>query len=100
MLFGLDILRKAGNLITGDRAKQHGDFVKNHENIAKLFSAFINTDVTTSDALLMMAQVKLARTKEGQHNIDDYIDACGYIALAGQLASQLDEQKNLVKNYE
>jgi hypothetical protein len=31
-----------------------------------------------------MVLLKLARTKAGQHNVDDYIDACGYSAIAGE----------------
>jgi hypothetical protein len=32
-----------------------------------------------------MVLLKLARTKAGNHNDDDYIDACGYSAIAGEL---------------
>lgn len=93
MIYGLDILQRAGNLITGDRAKTHGSFIKNHENISNLFTGYLDKDINPLQALLMMALLKIARTKEGDFNIDDFIDACGYIALAGQLASKEDEKK-------
>ena len=39
MIYATEILHKAGNLITGSRKETHGDFVENHKNIAKLWSA-------------------------------------------------------------
>tara|TARA_X000000368_G_scaffold417857_1_gene415488 strand:+ start:1496 stop:1840 length:345 start_codon:yes stop_codon:yes gene_type:complete len=100
VIYGLDILQRAGNLITGDRAKTHGSFIKNHENIANLFSGYLDEDINSLQALLMMALLKIARTKEGDFNIDDFIDACGYIALAGQLASKEHEDEQRKKNLE
>ncbi len=32
-----------------------------------------------------MALLKIARTQNGEHNIDDYIDSCGYAAIAGEI---------------
>ena len=42
----------------------------------------------TKEAVMFMVQLKIARMNSGTFNIDDYIDACGYIALAGQLESE------------
>ena len=33
-----------------------------------------------------MVLLKIARTQAGSHNIDDYVDACGYAAIAGEIA--------------
>ena len=93
MQYGLDILHKAGNLITGDRKRKHGDFIKNHENIAKLWSGYLGVDLSALDVLTMMALLKVARTKAGDYDPDNYIDLIGYSALAGQLASKLNEEK-------
>ena len=41
----------------------------------------------------MMALLKVARTKAGDYDQDNYIDLIGYSALAGQLASKLNEEK-------
>ena len=38
-----------------------------------------------------MVLLKVARTQEGQHNIDDYVDACGYSAIAGEIAEKRTE---------
>jgi hypothetical protein len=39
----------------------------------------------------MMALLKIARTQAGHHNIDDYVDACGYSAIAGEIAEKRTE---------
>ena len=93
MQYALDILHKAGNLITGDRKRKHGDYIKNHENIAKLWSGYLGVDLSALDVLTMMALLKVARTKAGDYDSDNYIDLIGYSALAGQLASIEDEKR-------
>ena len=93
MMYALDILNKAGNLITGDRKETHGEFVLNHLNIAKLWSAYLDIDITPNHVLTMMSLLKIARTKSGKYDADNSIDAIGYLALDGQLRSKL-EQKN------
>jgi len=35
-----------------------------------------------------MALLKIARTKIGKVNPDDYVDACGYLGIAGEIASE------------
>ena len=42
------------------------------------------------DVGCMMALMKLARTQSGALNVDDYVDACGYAACAGEVA-QINE---------
>jgi hypothetical protein len=40
-------------------------------------------------ALVLM---KVARTRTGAHNLDDYLDACGYAGIAAELAAREAEQ--------
>jgi Domain of unknown function (DUF6378) len=85
---------QAGGLVSGDREAQHGDKLTNHANIAELWSAWLRqrgliareSKVTAHDAAVMMTLLKLARTLAGNHNQDDYRDAIGYAAIAGQIA--------------
>lgn len=79
------ILQTAEKLVSGDRDKTHGDKLINHNNIALLWSAYLEFKITPKDVAILMVLLKLARTKAGQHNIDDYVDACGYAAIAGEL---------------
>jgi len=47
------------------------------------------------DVLVMMALLKIARTRHGEFNRDDWVDALGYVALAGQVAEEDHEQETL-----
>jgi Domain of unknown function (DUF6378) len=79
------ILQTAEKLVSTDRSKTHGDKKVNHQNIASLWSAYLDFNISPKDVAILMVLLKLARTKTGQHNIDDYVDACGYSAIAGEL---------------
>ena len=41
-----------------------------------------------------MTLLKLARTQAGKFNLDDYIDACGYAAIAGEIANKRQSIKS------
>ena len=79
------ILEKANSLISQDREKDYGDKVKNHENIAKLWSAYKDTKITAHDVAIMMTLLKIARTKLGAVSKDTYIDMSAYSAIAGEI---------------
>ncbi len=79
-------LDRAKELITGDRAAAHGDPLPNHQNIARLWEAYLGVEVTPQDVALMMALLKVARTQTGPHNPDNYHDLAGYAALAEAMA--------------
>ncbi len=81
-----DALKTAAGLVSGDREQTHGPKLENHQNIASLWSAYLGREISPLDVALMMALLKIGRTKCGSHNIDDYIDLIGYGAVAGELA--------------
>lgn len=89
-----EISFRASQLINGDRAEQHGDKLQNHQNIATLQNAYLkirrdpSAPLTAHDAAMFQALLKIARTQSGAHNLDDYIDAAGYIAIAGEIAER------------
>ena len=91
------ILEQTKKLVSTDREDKHGDKVQNHENIARLWSGFIqnktklNIHLLPEDVANMMALLKIARTQAGEHNEDDYVDACGYSAIAGEIANKRTE---------
>ena len=64
----------------------HGNKKINHDNIAKMWSAYLDRDISGRDVALMMVLLKVARTKAGSHNTDDYIDMVGYSSIAGELS--------------
>lgn len=83
-----DICKKAAELVGGDRAVTHGDKIENHWNIAALWSAYLGVEISARQVALMLALLKIARTKTGAHNPDDYVDLCGYGSIAGEIADE------------
>ena len=81
-----DALREAAGLVDGERDRCHGSKVGNFGNIARLWSAYLNRHITAKDVALMMTLLKVARTKSGAHNADDYIDMAGYAGCGLELA--------------
>ena len=43
--------------------------------------------IRPEDVAILMALLKIARIQTGRFKADSYIDACGYIALAGELSA-------------
>lgn len=89
----VDLIEKAGDLVGGDRAEQHGDKHRNFANIASLWNAYLairpdpSAPISAADVGWMMADVKRARAQSGASNVDDWVDAIGYIACAGEIAT-------------
>ncbi len=92
-----EILDKAKKLVSGDRHQKHGDKVANHENIARLWTSYLqnktklNIVVLPEDVANLMILLKVARTQAGEHNLDDYVDTCGYASIAGEIAEKRTE---------
>ena len=92
-----EILQKTEKLVNDSRAKTHGDKIKNHENIARLWSSYLqnktqlNIILTPEDIAQLMTLLKIARSQAGEHNVDDFIDTCGYASIAGEIAEKRTE---------
>ena len=86
-----EILMKAAELVGNSRQESHGDAFKNHEQIAEFWNIYLDDKlkpvaaITADEAAMMMALVKVSRSKVGKHNVDDYVDGSVYIAIAGEL---------------
>ena len=87
-----EILRQAKELITGDRNDTHGDAYRNHAEIAEFWNIFLDkklkpmANITAEDVALMMVLMKISRNTQGKKsNIDNFIDMCGYAAIAGEI---------------
>lgn len=87
-----EMLEKAAGLVGGDRAATHGDKVQNHQNIARLWTAYLQNQgssvLSAEDVACMMVLLKIARTQLGDFNPDDYVDAAGYAAIGFEIESQ------------
>ncbi len=88
-----DILIEAASLVAGDRSETHGPAKQNHDNIAVLWNAYLAirrepaTPLNVQDVAHMMALFKISRTQLGANNMDDWVDAVGYLAIAGELSN-------------
>ena len=81
-----DILDAARQAITVDRAATHGDAENTFGLIAAYWSAHLGCVVTAGDVAQLMVLFKVARMKANPGHADNYVDAVGYAAIAGELA--------------
>jgi len=82
-----DILKEASRLTHGDRNKNYGDPLTNHQRIAALWSVYLETEITPAQAAICLALVKVARLIESPDHIDSFIDGAAYFAIAGEIAN-------------
>ena len=80
-------------LLEGKREHEYGNKKENHENIANLWSAYLDHNVSAHDVAILMLLLKIARAKFGNPSADTYIDMVGYSAIAGELCDQ-DSKKH------
>lgn len=89
-----DLLIEASDLVSDERAVQHGPKERSHQNIADHWNAYLGNRLmpaqrlTALDVALMMVELKIARTKAGVgiSNRDNYVDMAGYAGIAGEIA--------------
>lgn len=87
-----EILDKAKDAVTRDRAATHGDAENSFSQIAATWSWWLGErldgQVDAYDVAMMMTLFKLARAKGNRHHIDNFVDAAAYSALAGEMANK------------
>ena len=81
-------LKTALKLLSGKRQHEYGNKKENHENISRLWSAYLNYPISAHDVSILMLLLKVARAKFGNPSSDTYIDMVGYSAIAGELADE------------
>ena len=79
----LDAARQA---ITVDRAATHGEAENTFGLIAAYWSALFGIDITAVQVAQAMVLFKVARMKANPGHADNFVDAVGYAAIAGELA--------------
>ena len=84
-----ETLREAESLVSGDREKEHGEFWKNAYLTSRLWQGYTGWDIQPEQVPVMLALLKIARSVgANQHESsgkDNFVDACGYLALAAEL---------------
>ena len=90
------ILNQAEQYVTKDRAATHGDMENNFQTIADLWSNYLgisdDIELSPTDVAVMMTLLKIARVKSNPANADNWVDACGYMACGGEIATQKDHK--------
>lgn len=79
------ILQAASNCITRDRAATHGRAENSFGRIAALWSADLGIPISGADVARLMVLFKMARAAGNPGHLDNWIDAAGYAAIAGEL---------------
>jgi len=85
-----EILEEANKLIGGNRNDDYGDKLTNHQNIAALWSIFLQKTMTPHDVAMCMALVKVARLMHA-HKKDSYLDLAAYAAIAGEIEARTNK---------
>lgn len=81
------ILDEAKKCVCGDREEDYGSPENSFGLIGQLWTVYLDTLVTSKDVAMMMALLKIARTKGGD-KMDNFVDLAGYAACAGELAGR------------
>ncbi len=90
-----EILDTAKRCVVGDRDSQYGSPKGSFEEIAFRWSHYLSRTsghtilLDEHDVAIMMTEFKISRimTSNGKSE-DSYVDACGYLSIAGELASE------------
>lgn len=90
------VLDTAKGYVTKDRAADHGDMEDNFRRIALYWNAHLGLIdfIKTEDVAAMMALLKIARIHSNPTHIDNWVDACGYMACGGEVVSKVTEKNN------
>ena len=92
-----DILDRAKAIVTGEREKQYGKPEDNFAAVAKMWEVYLRGQcvgegadvcVAPEDVAMMMVLLKVGRLMTGDYLADNYVDICGYVACAGEIAGK------------
>ncbi len=93
-----EILKTAEEIVTKDRNAQYGEPENNFGVIAEYWSTYLSQHnggravlLTPMDVALMMVLFKLGRlTTARAVTLDSFVDAAGYVACAGEIATDME----------
>ena len=91
-----EILKKANECVTGYRQEDYGNPEDNFKLIATLWEPYIRSRcvfeadvcIEPQDVAILMSLLKIARIATGTQTEDSFVDACGYLACAGEIAGE------------
>lgn len=83
-----ECLRRANEIVNGQREQQYGSPEDNFKMVAELWSSYLEADVSAVDVAMMMALLKIARISTGTFKQDSFVDIAGYAACGYEIASR------------
>jgi hypothetical protein len=84
-----EILDTAKQYVTKDRENEHGDMNDNFLTIASYWNVHLNIyHIGPQDVAVMMALLKIARIEQNEKNLDNWVDACGYLSCGGEIIAR------------
>lgn len=97
-----EILQAAERCVCGGREMDHGTPEQSFYAIARQWEAYLvskgllkeGVTLHAWDAATMLALFKIARIAVGNFVADSYVDGCGYLACAGELAANEQGEKH------
>jgi hypothetical protein len=61
----------------------------NFQTVATYWNAHLGIDwIEPQDVAVMMTMLKLARIKQNEGHLDNWVDACGYMACGGEIVGK------------
>jgi hypothetical protein len=91
-------IRRALEIVTGDRQRDYGDPVECHARAAGLVHLMTGLDLTPRDVAMVLVAVKLARLRHDPGHEDSIVDAIGYLGIAGMCAQARDDAHSKKEN--
>lgn len=87
-----EILTEAKNCICGEREADYGSPEDNFAKISKLWTIYLEKEISSIDVAVMMCLFKVARMSgPNKGGIDSFVDLAGYAACGGEIFSKLHE---------
>ena len=92
------ILDDAMHAVCGDRDHQYGSPEDNFDQIARFWSVYLHSDLTSCDVANMMILFKLARNMTGEPKLDNWVDIAGYAACGADMRGEQDDENRSNSN--
>jgi hypothetical protein len=89
-----DWLKKAHDIVHGDREQTYGDPGKNLRIVAQYWSTHTGITLTETDVCIMMQLLKIARLRNDHEHDDSWIDIIGYAALKNRINNECKPKAN------
>lgn len=97
-----EILQAGIDAMADRAATRDTDAERSMARAVATYNALTGSHLTEVDGWQFMACLKMARSRGGGHNLDDYVDGAAYAALAGEAAhsASLGPYAVLAREYE